>query len=334
MREDDLISIITSLGLNDRMRIVHSHDDTNIMIRCPFHGERNPSCGISAGKEIGQCYSCGQTFTIPYLIAYVKGISIIKAKEFLEEKFNVSKKSISQKKLIRRYEDTPEKPKREILPRIKLAPFKSGKVCHDYILSRGFTKEICAKFMLGWDNEKKRVTIPIFWNDNQLAGFLGRAVLEPKIDGSDSPMYKSIYGDADKYLVYNFQRSNILYPLNFFAPTETKEVNIVEGTLDAIWFYQMGFSNTLALLTSKMSKEQAEILRKLGVLRVNLFLDNDRAGENGKVQLFSMLKRDFICYDVSYPEGKNDPQQLNKEQVELMIKNRKPYGVKELKRIV
>ena len=31
----------------------------NIMFCCPYHGERNPSCGIHAEKEVGGCFACG-----------------------------------------------------------------------------------------------------------------------------------------------------------------------------------------------------------------------------------------------------------------------------------
>jgi len=333
MDASKLEGLVRDLGF-DYVRVVSRQDDTNVMFCCPFHGERRPSCGISAEKEVGNCFACGQTFTIPYLVAYVKGISIIKAKDYLEEKFNINKKEFSTKKLLRRYGESADKEKRHVMPRIKLAPYKSGKVSHNYILSRGFTKDISQEFMLGWDNEKKRVTIPIFWEDNQLAGFLGRAVLEPKINGSDNMQYKAIYGDSDKYLVYEFQRSHVLFPVNRFVLPPNKEVNLVEGSLDAIWMYQQGFKNTLALLTSKMSAEQVEMMKKLGILRVNFFLDNDRAGENGKAQIYSLLKRDFVCYDVHYPEGKNDPQNLSKDEILNMIKNRTRYGALELKRIV
>jgi DNA primase len=334
MDAGQLEGLIRDLGFT-YVRVVSRADDTNIMFCCPFHGERHPSCGISAEKEVGNCFACGQTFTIPYLIAYVRGISIRKAKDFLEEKFNVSKKTLNKTKLsIRRFDDAPVKPQRAVLSRLKLAPYRSGKVAHNYILSRGITKDTCREFMLGWDEEKKRITIPVFWEDNQLAGFLGRAVLEPKIDGEDNPMYKAVYANSDKYLVYNFERSHILFPINRFVPTPDKEVIIVEGSLDAIWLYQLGFRNTLALLTSKMSREQAEMMKSLGILRVNLFLDNDKAGKNGKAQLFSLLKRDFVCYDVQYPEGKKDPQNLSHDEIMFMLKNRTRYGVLELKRIV
>ena len=330
----DLEQLVRELGFN-HIRVVNKTDDTNIMFCCPYHGERNPSCGISVDKLVGACFACGQTFTLAGFVAHVKGISIKTSKEWLEERFNIKRKTLGGKgKLLKRYDDIDVQDdvgKRLVLPRIELAPFKSGKVCHDYLLDRGFTKSTFKDFMLGWDTNKNRITIPLFWEDGELAGFIGRAVLEPKIDGKDNPAYYKVYGNEDKYHVYpELKKSKILYPLNRLVLTDQKEVNLVEGTLDAIKMHQKGFTNTLAILGSKISKEQIEILSRLGVLRINAFLDNDKAGFEGIEKLYTLGKKDFVVYKVNYPEGINDPAQLSSLQIEEMLKSRSLFGRKVL----
>lgn len=333
MQADKMEGLLREIGLGDRMRVISKDADTNFMFKCPFHGERNPSAGISAEKEYGACFTCGKGFNLTFLVAYMKEISIVKAKDYLEEKFNVSKKSITKLALVKRYDDEEVKMGKVVLPYFKLAPYRSGKVVHNYLLDRGFTKETCREFMFGWDSDKNRITIPIFWGEKQLAGFIGRAVLEPKINGVDNPEYKSIYRDADKYLVYEFQKSHLLYPLHKFILPPDKSVILVEGSLDAVWLHQMGFRNVLAILGSKISDEQIAILHKLGVKIIYMFLDNDKAGFEGKEKLYKLCKRDFRCYDVFYEEGKNDPAQLDSDEVMEMINNRKSYSNFSIKRV-
>ena len=118
-----LEEVLHDLGFNN-MRVIHSANDTNYMFCCPFHGERHPSCGISAEKEIGGCFACGQTFTLPYLVSYMKEWSMKQAFDWLEEKFNIKKQTVSTLTSVKYYDDETEDltPKRLVLPTIKLAP--------------------------------------------------------------------------------------------------------------------------------------------------------------------------------------------------------------------
>jgi DNA primase len=96
---------------------------------------------------------------------------------------------------------------------------------------------------------------------------------------------------------------------------------------------QLGFTNTLSILGSKISKEQIELLKELGVIRVNLFLDNDKAGFDGMEKAYKLMKKDFVLYKVQYPEGKNDPQELKVEEVKSMLSSRTMYGRKLLQKL-
>jgi DNA primase len=341
MRVDDLVKLLEEIGLS-KFRIISKDEDTNIMFCCPFHGESNPSCGISANKEVGGCFACKQTFSLTYLVSHCKGISIKQAKDFLEEKYNVKKRQFSSEAglFLKRYDDSfmlcddePNRSTRHVLPNYKLAPYKSGKVAHDYILSRGFDRETCRNFSLGWDAIKNRVTIPIKWEDGTLCGFIGRAVLEPKINGKPNPEYTKVYKNTDKYLIYEFPKSEILFPLDKFILPEDKSAILVEGSLDAMRFYQYGFNNALSAITAKLHKAQVDILHKLGVKRVILFFDNDEAGYSGMESAYKLLRDEFIVYRIMYPEGKNDPAELSKEEIENMLEEKEYYNTRVLKKV-
>jgi DNA primase len=280
------------------------------------------------------CFACKVAGGLDYFVSEVLGITVPKAAEWLKERKYTDGRQVSSKPSgLRRYEEKKELPKLESLPYHKLAPYRSGKAIHKYLLDRGFSRKICEEFMIGWDDDRLRVTIPIFNTNNELQGFLARAVLEQKIDGKRNPEYEKIYGDRDKYLVDNFKRSLTFFPLNKLE-IKDETIILVEGSLSALWMYQHEFNNVLAVLTSSLSKAQAELLLKMPVKKIVAMLDNDEAGMLGRAKIYDLLKNDLTVYDVVYPDGKNDPAELSKVQIKEMLDNMILYGKKDRRRFM
>ena len=42
--------------------------DEDMLICCPVHGESNPSCGVSAEKQIFHCFSCGASGSLSWFL--------------------------------------------------------------------------------------------------------------------------------------------------------------------------------------------------------------------------------------------------------------------------
>ena len=329
----------------------------------PFHGERRPSAGIHVYDEMGKCFACGETFTLAKLIAHCLDFTTVrggynyhKANMWLEEKFNIKYKPLNLKGKLRKIDDDEEEeatpqnihinPKtgRFELPRTFIAPFKSGKATHEYFYERGFTKETAKKFKVGWDKVRMRITVPVFYGDGTLCGVIGRVVLPEKINGKYSKKFRKIYktGNETRYFIYeNFPVGEVLFPIPQFKPREDGLAILVEGQYDCMWMHQLGYDYTLSSLGSKLAynrrtKEvkQKEILKSLGVTKVLLLRDNDEAGQQGNEHDYKLLKQDFTVYTTDYPEGKNDPQQLTKKEVEHMLKTMRPFKLgTKLKRI-
>lgn len=358
-----LKALLGEIGISAGRYSDFKDSGANIQFLCPFHNERRPSAGIHVDNEFGRCFGCGETFNLPKLVAHcMEMVNSFKDKEgithtsydysqannWLEEKFNVTKKEIHKENMtIRRIEDDyyeedePPSMGRYETSRLKLAPLRSGKETHEYYFNRGFTKESAKKFMIGWDSVRMRVTMPVFWGDHTLCGIIGRAVMnEKRPDGSDNPSYYDIYngGNQPRYYIYDgFPIGDTLYPLPFFK-AEERTACLVEGQMDAQWLHQMGFTNVLSSITSKLSKnkfsgeyKQIELLHDLGVKKVLLLRDNDKAGLIGNEHDYKLLKKDFTVYGTDYPEGKVDPQQLTKKDYIKMLYNMYDYGTKGMK---
>lgn len=271
-----------------------------------------------------------------------------KADEWLEEKYNVQKKTIDRKSIgIQKIEDdyedeeeTLEAPERHEMSKLKLAVFKSGKAVHEYFFSRGFTKETAKKFLIGWDAKRMRITIPVLWEDGVPCGVIGRAVLEMKIDGKRNPEFYKIYknGNDFKYHIYdNFPVGDVIFPLPYFKPVDDMAI-LVEGQFDAMWCHENGFTQVVSTLGSKIAfnrrlsqSKQIQLLHKFGVRKVLLMRDTDIAGQKGEEHDYKLLKSEgFIVYKADYPEGKTDPQQLTKQEIQNMIDNKYLYQVSKV----
>ena len=365
MNRTQMKGVLRALGLNAGKNNVEFRDSgDNIQFCCPFHGERRPSAGIHVHDEMGKCFACGETFTLAKLVAECMDFKTIKgsynyhkANMWLEEKFNIKYKPLNLKGKLRKIDDEEEleapqnshinpKTGRFELPRTYIAPFKSGKATHEYFYSRGFTKETAKRFKVGWDKVRMRVTVPVFWEDGEtICGVIGRVVLPEKINGNYSAKFRKIYktGNETRYYIYeNFPTGDILFPLQFFKPRKDGLAILVEGQYDCMWMHQLGFDFTVSSLGSKLSYnrrtgevKQIDLLKKFGVTKVLLLRDNDEAGAKGNEHDYNLLKKDFSVYTTSYPEGKNDPQQLTKEEVTHMLNTMKPFKMgTKLRRII
>lgn len=342
LSEEEIVEIMENdLGLDTKP--VAGHRGTNLMFCCPYHGESNPSAGllVDGANAYGQCFACGEKFTLEKLYADMLGISFGRAVDAISDKFNAVKRDkILNAHKVQDYDNLvhhkQEEGKPFVLPMSYIAPFKSGKVAHKYLLERGFTKQTIKDCLIGWDKVRKRITVPVFHEDGLLLGVIGRAVI-----GNDkSAAYKKVYGEAPKYLVYEkFPIAQALFGCHEF-PQGEKTALIVEGTLDRVWMRQLGFLNAMSIIVAKMGKDrrtgrsfQAEILQRLGVTHVVFMHDDDDAGREGKALAYEYLKHDFVCYDTQFPEGFKDPVGMTREQVEDMIARKTLYGRKKLRRL-
>ena len=225
MNTSNLVKLLEEIGL-EKIKVIND----NVMFLCPFHGEvNNPSAGIKIDGLYGACFSCNQGFTLLSLVMHTKQCSFKKACDLIDDYGGSIREEVSSRKILRYGEAEETAEKMPVLPSHRLAVYGSGKKFHKYILER-FPKDICRKFMIGWDEEILRITIPIFNREDGLLGFIRRAVLNPKISGETNPEYEKVYGNQPKYLIDScIVKSHVLYPLNHFILPQDRTVILCEG---------------------------------------------------------------------------------------------------------
>ena len=243
--------------------------------------------------------------------------SVAKAREFLEKRYKVKFDEENELDFIdfNDYDDVKNNKKiklkkskeRTVLPIKTLAPYRSGKETYKYFFSRGFTKQTMIDFKVGRDIVNKTVTVPIFYEDKQLAGVIGRYISKncPK---------------NERYKVYDFEKNSVTFPQDKLE-VKDNTIILVEGLLDALWLHQNGFTNAQAILGNKVTKKQAKFLLSKANTFIRMF-DNDEGGERAK-QSYDRYLKGCKTYDIKCPANKKDPQECSKIELQEMLKNKK-----------
>lgn len=326
LTRDDIVDLLYYIGAS---KVKNRETSDNIQFTCTVHGENNPSAGVSISKQTWNCFSCHERGSIPWLV--LKSLpdefnSINDVNEFLNERYGLEYSPIDRRILkgLRRYEDEDDeeidKPRFE-LDRFELAPFMSGKSTYQYLFDRGFTKQTVKEYMIGRDLTNETVTIPLFWEDNVLAGIVGRYI-DPNRPHNQ------------RYKIYNCPTGDILYPLHKLEVVNDTII-IVEGILDALWLHQLGFRNALASMTNSVSDNQMDIIKKYASKVID-FTDNDEMGKIATRILKQKTEDEGLTYLTvkdHYPEGTKDPQDLSKEQIKIMLSKVRGRVKRPLRRI-
>lgn len=153
----------------------------------------------------------------------------------------------------------------------------------NHLLAKGYSTdqlvraELIGKSKTGdkhFDFFRGRIMFPIFSTSGKLIGFSGRNILEDKTkDGLDIPKVLNSK-ETDCYhksqsMLGIYQAKQSILNMGFAC--------LVEGNFDVTSFHQAGMENTIATLGTALTKEQAQIIKKLTDTIVKC-ADNDKAG--------------------------------------------------------
>lgn len=317
--------------------------DEDMLICCPVHGESNPSCGVSAEKQIFHCFSCGASgnfakflyMSLPDEFGYDPSTEDTikktwfkadrKARQFLKDRYELEYRELGSKvRHLKRFEDLRTnvielEETEKTIPLWKIAPYQSGKSTYKYFFDRGFDKSDMQKFMIGYDDVNKTITIPVFNADNKLVGVIGRYISKNRKKNQ-------------RYKIYDhFNRSNFLYPLQYFKVIDDTII-LVEGQFDAIWCHKNDLINTLSIMTDILSDEQAEFIEN-NCSRVIYIGDNDGRGLEAREKNKEILKGRVDFFVVDFPDHGKDPCDWSYEELHYMVDNAHSIMNRKIRRI-
>ena len=319
---------------------------------CPFHDDHDPSMQISKDRQTFHCFVCqtgGDVFT------FVQKYDKCSFEEAVRKVCDIIgfddprlHKQVYQKKidenLVPVYNCINELQKYYVYA----LTTDEGKAARDYLEKRKLTQEQCSKFGVGYsfadgkmtieylkakgfslknientgisiaqtsgmsDNNQGRLIFPIKDSNGQVCGFSARKI-------NDDP-------EAPKYVnspeTVIFTKGNILYNYHLAKQTARHDgyIYVVEGFMDVFAFDTIGITSCVALMSTKLTKQHIELLRKLGV-EIRICLDGDKPGQAAMMKLMAQLDEARLPYRlVSVPGEVRDPDEILKQDGEEKLK--------------
>ena len=319
---------------------------------CPFHDDHDPSMQISKERQTFHCFVCqtgGDVFTFvqkydkcSFEEAVRKVCDIIgfddprlhkqvyakKVDENLVPVYNCINEL--QKYYVYALTTDEGKAAREYLEKRKLSQeqcakfgvgyaFEDGKMTIEYLKAKGFSLKnientgICKAQTSGMsDNNQGRLIFPIKDANGQVVGFSARKIKE------DPEVPK--YVNSPETVI--FTKGNILYNYHLAKQEARHEgyIYVVEGFMDVFAFDTIGITSCVALMSTKLTKQHIELLKKLGV-EIRVCLDGDKPGQAAMMQLMAQLDEARLPYRlVSVPGEVRDPDEILKQDGEDKLK--------------
>ncbi|MCI5967777.1 MAG: DNA primase [Tenericutes bacterium] len=328
---------------------------------CPFHDDTNPSMSVSREKQIYRCFSCGASgnvfnFIMDYEhVSFKEALSILANKTGIEIKgLKLDKKESKYDKLYEIYElahkyyqnnmsSSYAKKAKEYLNNrhIDEDMIKEYKIGLSLDKSDNLTKLLLAKGYdlntlnsIGLANYDKdvymnRIMFPLYDLNGRVVGFSGR-----RYDGIKENKYVNTKGTNI------FQKGETLY--NYHNAREfvrsKNQVIVMEGFMAVIRTLTTGIKNVVALMGTAMTKEQANLIKRLST-NVVLCFDGDEPGRKACLDNGNELEK--LGCDVSIVEldGGLDPDdyilKYGGDDFKNLVKNAitlSDYRIKRLKK--
>ena len=320
----DVTSEIQSIA-RQYLRGVKPTGSENLMALCPFHDDTTASFAINIVNGVYFCHSChakGNLYT------FLRDLNV--PRHEIELKYKLVLQAV------RKGQSEHKDPTRPGI--FDLSPIPDRLLgLFDYtptsLLDAGFKEETLRHFEVGYDRWHERVTYPLRDVLGNLVGISGRTIhygVRPKYD-----IYTKQYevwglpsrGNWDKRLVL-YNAHNVLPPLVAHKFSNTS-LFLVEGFKAAMWLWQAGLTNVVALIGSYLSEEQIWQFDWL-CDTVYIFLDNNFAGRKGTIEsghkLLNMCVRVMEYPDRLLDDESAQPDNLTPEELIEQYAEAKGYA--------
>ncbi len=313
---------------------------------CPFHDEKSPSFIIQRGDSHYHCFGCqAHGDAIAFLMNHLR-MSFSDAVVYLAERFDVP---LIKNEGEDKSSDILRKDARKAL--LEAAEFfhfyllhtDVGHVVLGYLYERGLDLEFIKKFQVGLspigslltkvlkekghkeaaleaaglfsrghDFFQDRITFPILDAVGHVIGFSARKYKEETFGGK--------YVNSSETCL--FKKSHVLFGLSYSRARIAKEHRalIVEGQIDALRLIQEGFDFTVASQGTAFTDYQGEVLYKLGIKKVLLAFDSDKAGQEATIKVGDMFIRLGVEVVIVQMPNEMDPDSF------LLVRGPKAFG--------
>lgn len=305
---------------------------------CPFHEEKTPSFKVDPAKGTWSCYgACAAYGDSISFVERMDGVEFFEALQILADQTGVEiPRSKGGGGASDEHADGLSLLKRVGAWYIERLADPDAASARQYLEERGFNKETILSFGLGWAPSSGRGLVDwaraekLEFKDLDKLGlarrnergpydfFRGRLMfpirdIRGRTVGFGARRLKDGENAGPKYVNSTespwFQKGTLVYGLDLATSEarKSRHLVLVEGYTDVMAAHQNGLKNTAAVLGTATTDRHAKVLRRVGLDRISLVFDGDKAGQEAAYKaLNGLLPQDFSL-DVLQPPGGQDP---------------------------
>ncbi len=297
---------------------------------CPFHDDHSPSLSVSPEKQIYTCFVCGASGNVFTFIQNYENVDFPSAVKIVADK-------VGHYLNINPLSDNPNKKYYDLLDLankyfVNNLSSKKGESAKNYLLNeRHLSEDIIKEFNIGLslnDNNLNKLLITKGYTDKEIIDYSLAIKSDTLQDLFKNRITFPICNDKGNVVafsarIYNgestskyinskesniFKKGHILYNYDKCKSEviKTKTIIIVEGQIDAIRVYSVGYKNVVATMGTALTKDHINLLKRLNA-KVILMMDNDDAGEKSTVANGEELIKAGMEVSVVRLSGNKDP---------------------------
>lgn len=327
---------------------------------CPFHSDHSPSMSVSSERQIFKCFSCGAAGNVFKFVMDYENVSFMEAVKLIADKVGITlnvKTPIKEKPI--KFENLYEIYEISQMFYQNNINTKEGKIAKDYLLKRKIDNSVISEFGIGLALNDYTLLTKLLTKKGKSFGdliktglinknqhgyndvFYNRIIfplwdINGRIVGYSGRIYNS--NDSSKYVNTKetdiFKKGEMLYNYHK-ARDEARTVGqviIVEGFMDVIRAYTIGYKNVVATMGTAVTKFQASLIKRMAK-EIILCFDGDKAGAKATAACIDELNKIGVTPKVVRLEENLDPDEYilkyGKEQFKYKIDN--PINIMDFK---
>jgi hypothetical protein len=342
---NDLAAVVAERGIELKRK------GRQLVAPCPFHQEKTASFNVSSVKGLFHCFGCGVSGDVIGFVTKHDKVSFGGALETLARRAGLDlgrlmeeRPRIQQRTPLAALtpprngngrsasepsaEGAPPRgaPPVAVLSRVVehyYRTFCEREDAQAYLARRGLVdRDLLRALKIGYadgsllkvipkDGEVRQALVALGVITPEGRELLGGCVVVP-IPDPLTGQWANLYGRGMRSTRHCYLPGPLRGVLNFQAARLSPEVVLTESILDALSFHQVGISIAIPIYgVNGFTPDHLDLLKREGVKRVILALDNDDAGRKGTDALKGKLTAVGITVAaLSFPEGIKDANEL------------------------
>ena len=278
----------------------------DFIIRCPFHADNNPNCGVDRFTGIFHCFACGAGGGWNKL---AHKLNLEKLQYKLDTHLTTSDMTST---LSRSLTKLGVKLSRHAGQDLSRPIVTAWDVDRDWRkMSGAFLTRVGCVRVVDLKNNVERIGLPVRTPEGALLGYTCRA-----LDPADAePKYAPLSPDRLNWREKELPANSALFLIDRVLEEGWDVIVLVEGPADALRLYAAGIPAVAILGTNNWTDIKASILMGLGFKRVYVMMDNDRSGHEAQAEIVGTLSQALDTRGLRLPTGVKDPDALSLKQI-------------------